>query len=152
MVALQRAEQVQDHVENELHDADLRLVLPPTLDAVWSIVKPLLHQAEKHGDGMYDASDVYHLIKRHQMWLWVVGTPIRGIIVTEIVRFPQDKRLLIFAVAGVRPDDWRGILAKIEAYGRDTGCSSVYLWGREGWKRELPEYEHTHCVLRKRLR
>ena len=55
------------------------------------------------------------------------------------------------ACAGHQRERWLPLLAKIEKYAKDEGCSAVRIYGRKGWERVLDGYRVEHVVLEKTL-
>lgn len=76
----------------------------------------------------------------HRNGLWAV---------TEVQDTKEGRILHIVAAAGNY--DAGELLAEIEAWALSVGCSQVFLTGRRGWVKRLPEYQIETITLRKAL-
>ena len=67
--------------------------------------------------------------------LWVVldGPHMVGAALTEL----HGDVAYIALVGGERWRDWRGELAKVEAWAVNAGCKRIEVCGRQGWQRLL---------------
>lgn len=63
----------------------------------------------------------------------------RAIVVTEVITYPRSKALNVFLAAGWL-EDVMALQPKVEAFGREQGCSTMHMRGRKGWRRVLPQY------------
>ena len=69
--------------------------------------------------------------------------------ITEVQSTKDGRALHVVACAG----QWDAgeLLAEIEAWGRRVGCNEVFLTGRRGWARKLPDYRIETITMRKGL-
>ena len=73
--------------------------------------------------------------------------------ITQIIPYPQKKVLRVIALAGKNfkevHDNFIDIL---ETFAIRSGCSSLELWGRKGWKKMLPDWDSKYIVFTKDLK
>lgn len=106
----------------------------------WAVLEPFVTQAlDEHSGGRYLAADVYYSLTEQQRQIWVAmdGTEILGVVVTEIINYPQLKAAVVFALAGKRFADWFEHVSIIEEWARSQGCAVIEMSGRRGWARRL---------------
>lgn len=158
-MTLQRAQQVQDQVQDQLHGGSvvplrpasnwLRGVQIPELARYWPVAEPLLARLP-HLD-LYTLPSLRASVESGKRWLWLSEPDRACAMLTQITEYPRADVLVIFAIAGRLPRNWRAMLATLEDHARSIGCSQVEVWGRKGWARKLPGYEPGQIVLRKNL-
>lgn len=123
--------------------------------SVWPWVEPELRRACARSDGRYAAEDVRAALLARDMQLWIAvgaaGRGIESVCVTELVKYPQEKRCGLVFCAGRRPERWLHHLDEIAGWARAQGCAALELQGRPGWEKLLPGWEKTHVLLRKRI-
>lgn len=124
--------------------------------SIWPQAEPELRRACNRSDGRYAVEDVLASLLTRDMQLWLsvdVGDSdrIEAVCVTEIVRYPQERRCGLVFCAGHRPARWLHHLDEIGGWARAQGCAALELQGRPGWERLLRGWEKTHVLLRKRL-
>ncbi len=93
-----------------------------------------IEEALEYTGGTHDYDDVVAAVQTGQMQFW--PAPL-GCAVTEIVLYPKMKALHVF-LAGA--DDMEQLLDMIEsavAWGREQGCTSMTIAGRQGWSKIL---------------
>lgn len=126
--------------------------LVPTAHAVafWPMVEPLLAPAFAHG-GDYGPEDAPERLASGVWGLWVTAAPgaVLAAVLTEIVDFPQRRKLWVVAAGGDRhaiAATWP-LISRVAA---DEGCSAVAWQGRKGWGRSgvLPDgFRHVADVM-----
>ena len=129
----------------------MRGVLSIEVDEMWPAIEPLVRAGLEFGDGRWAPEDIRAALTEGAQQLWIDGDPMRAICVTEIIRYPQQRRCNIFLLAGQDLDAWIWQLSILEAWAREKGCKAMELHGRPGWERILPGYDRTAVVLRKEL-
>jgi hypothetical protein len=134
-------------------DLVLRGIQPSELDRFWPIAAPLLETGLKHGAGYrWTLSALRASIAANERHLWLTWPAQDCAIVTAIWDFPRARVLNLMWIAGRLPQNWRGILGAIEAWGLQQGCTEVETGGRHGWERALAGegYETVPwCTLKK---
>jgi len=120
---------------------------------LWPRIEPLVRRGLAYADGRYAPGDVLRALLARDMQLWLVvgGGTIEAVCVTEILRYPRQRRCNIFLCAGGGMRRWVGLLRDIEGWAREQGCAAVELQGRPGWARVLKDYRRTYILLRKEL-
>lgn len=126
------------------------------LSKVWPAIAPMLKRACERSDGRYAIEDVRAALHRREMQLWLavaadVDGAVEAVCVTELVRYPREKRCGIVFCAGREPQRWLHHLDAIEKWARAHGCAALELQGRPGWERLLESWDKTHVLLRKRI-
>lgn len=135
-------------------DDDFRLygVLANAIDLIWSEASPIIEQALAHADSKYSLEDVYGFIQSRDMQLWAIynNKGLQGITVTQIICYPQEKRLLIVFLAGIDFDKWINLWFPMRDWAKEEGCTACEIFGRPGWERRLKEigFEKIHTVLK----
>lgn len=126
------------------------------LSKVWPAIAPMLQRACDRSDGRYAIADVLAALQGREMQLWLAvdadaAGAVEAVCVTELVRYPREKRCGIVFCAGREPQRWLHHLDAIERWARAQGCAALELQGRPGWERLLKGWDRTHVLLRKRI-
>lgn len=125
------------------------------LDKAWPMVEGYIENALDYADGKYTTEDVKQDIidEKKQLWVAYNGREIFGVIVTEILIYPQDSRLRFFVIAGKEFDEWVKFEEIVFNWAKSLGCTKVETCGRPGWTRKLKDrgYELIHTILRREL-
>lgn len=111
-------------------------------EKVWQEVLPFLNKTLGYADGKYLAEDVYKAIKSRDMQLWVAYTD-EGLIsfcVSQIIIFPQQKRLSLPFVGGINLFKWLHFFEPIAQWAKKNGCTTVEGYARPGWEKVLARY------------
>lgn len=102
-------------------------------EAEWARCAPwieaALDVAETHG-----IDDVKAMVERRESRFWA-GRQCAA--VTDVQVWPRARWLLIWLAGGDRAELEDQMLPKMEAYGREQGCSKAFIVGRPGWARTL---------------
>lgn len=116
------------------------------MSEIWEKARPHLLPAIDHLQGSLTEADIIErLDSQYQVWLYP-----NSAILTEIVQFPQFAALNI-ALAGGDKDELNAAVPEIEAYARRAGCKRSMIAGRQGWRRERPDYRFGYTMLYKDL-
>ena len=75
-------------------------------------------------------------VERGEFRLWAHP---QGVIVTEFVVSPRSLGLNMFAGGGSAVAMW-ALLPTIEAFAKASGCDSIGVTGRKGWRRALKAF------------
>jgi uncharacterized protein (DUF2126 family) len=113
-------------------------VLSESVDQVWSEVKPLLEEAIKRSaDGKYEADDIYTAVKARDMQLWVAfdDKGLCAIEITQIVKYPRKKVLMLFFTAGRQAENWLHLIDELGLFAKEHGCTAIEGYGRPGWEK-----------------
>lgn len=97
----------------------------------------MIAQALAHGSIAWWPVDIYALLLRRQLQLWVVrcGAETRACGVTRIEDYPRARVCGMLLVAGKEMDSWLHFDKDIEAWAREQGCTAMEGPGRRGWER-----------------
>ena len=73
-------------------------------------------------------------VKPQELWIAFENEVIYGVVVTEIVEYPQMKALVMHFTGGKELPKWKDeMLALLQKYARDKQCSIIESYGRRGW-------------------
>jgi hypothetical protein len=121
-------------------EAALRGIQPGELDRFWPTAAPLLERGLKHGAGYrWTLAALRRSIAENKRYLWLTWPAQDCAVVTQIEDYPAAKLLQILWVCGRLPENWRAVLAALERWGAQRGCTEVETGGRFGWERQLAE-------------
>ena len=68
------------------------------------------------------------------MWIAYDDAVFKGLVVTEIVTYPQRKLLSMHFCGGIELKEWKDPMLKLlQRYGKDMGCDGIESVGRPGW-------------------
>ena len=131
-----------------------RFIQPEDVAYVWEEVAPLLDTVKEHTEGELETDDFLEPLTHGDMQLWIAteGSTVHGVMVTQLIPYPQKKILRIISLAGDNFEELRGFQEMIEAFAVKTGCTALEMWGRKGWKKLLPDWEDTYVVYTKDLK
>ncbi len=136
----------------EANETRLYGVLSHAVDEVWEDVAPLLLEASSYADGKYDLEDVYNFIVHKDMQLWVMfnASGICGATVTQIIKYPRKKVLMLVFIAGEHADSWLNLIDGIKDFAKEHGCESIEGYGRPGWEKLSKPlgFEKIHTIFR----
>lgn len=127
--------------------------MPPALcPAIWPAVEGLVARAfRKVGGQMPDYRDDFASARR---LLWVAATPRASIFAAAVTRLEpraDGLRCIVEAAGGSDLPRWPAALSRIEQYARAEGAAEMFIEGRSGWRRVLPDYAACDGGLIKRL-
>ena len=130
------------------------IVQPEDVAYIWEEVAPLLDRVKEHSEGELETDDFLEPLTHGDMQLWIAteGSTVHGVMVTQLIPYPQKKILRIISLAGDNFEELRGFQEMIEAFAVKTGCTALEMWGRKGWKKLLPDWEDTYVVYTKDLK
>jgi hypothetical protein len=90
---------------------------------------------------------------RKQLWGYQDGPVVTGVAITEIYETPRGKCCEVHGACGTESS--RGqieqIMAAIEAWAKDIGCTRVRFGGRHGLKRKLKGFAEVGIILEKEI-
>ncbi len=131
------------------------LISPEDVPYVWGDVGPMIARVTEQTEGEFEPDDYLESLARGHMQLWLATEDKEIIIsmITQIIPYPQKKVLRVIALAGKNfkevHDNFIDIL---ETFAIRSGCSSLELWGRKGWKKMLPDWDSKYIVFTKDLK
>ena len=131
-----------------------QIVQPEDIAYIWEEVAPLLNTVREHTEGELETDDFLEPLTHGDMQLWIAteGSTVHGVMVTQLIPYPQKKILRVISLAGDNFEELREFQEMIEAFAVKTGCTALEMWGRKGWKKLLPDWEDTYVVYTKDLK
>ena len=116
-------------------------------EETWRIAAPMLQSALNYQD-THGIDDVKTALDEGAAQLWCGK---QSCVVTEIVDYPKAQACRIWLAAGDKGELLGHMLADIEKWARNQGCSKMEVVGRKGWLRVLNGYDQQHIALEKKL-
>jgi hypothetical protein len=133
----------------------VRVWMPQDITELWIDVENWIYKGLRHADGKYSIEDIFNDIVGGDKQLWVVynKTEIVGCVVTEIIDYPQEKRLGLFLACGNRFDEWFHLRTDIYCWAKEIGCKVCEFYGRKGWVRKLsPYFKLEHVCMKEDIK
>lgn len=115
---------------------EVSLVPTEYTDTCWEKIEKFIDKAAKYTYGRYTTSNIYDLVKEADYQLWVAydGGVFKGVVVTNIINYPQRKLLGMQFCGGEELDTWKPqMLDLLKRFARDSGCEAIESTGRPGW-------------------
>jgi hypothetical protein len=134
--------------------AELVCVDPRRVHEIWPHVAPLLRKAILR-TGLAAFDDIQREILNGHALLWIAVSreasrlAIDAAASTSLQRTDAGKVCVITACAGANMSRWLPLIADIESYAKDEGCTCVRIFGRQGWLRGLEGYRAKYLILDK---
>lgn len=122
------------------------------LARVWPLVSHWIENAVgKCGD--WTEETIRAELDRGECLLWILWDgQARAACVTKLVIVPKRGKICtIVACGGDQVIPWSVAFTPIEKYAKYSGCVSMRIEGRPGWKRVFPDYELDWVCLNKDL-
>lgn len=130
---------------------DLICVDPARIFEFWPHARDKIRAAiEATGLSSFDDIEREVLSGDQLLWLAWDGKAILAAATTQLIK-PFSKICVLTACAGYDRERWIPLLARIEQYAKDEGCSSLRIFGRRGWERVLTGYRVQHVIMEKAL-
>ena len=131
-----------------------QIIQPEDIAYIWEEVAPLLNTVREHTEGELETDDFLEPLTHGDIQLWIAteGSTVHGVMVTQLIPYPQKKILRVISLAGDNFEELREFQEMIEAFAVKTGCTALEMWGRKGWKKLLPDWEDTYVVYTKDLK
>jgi hypothetical protein len=96
--------------------------------------EPLINRALAKGSGTHTYEDIAEDVLKGDSQLWMGKN---SCMVTQVVQFPQKRRLHIMIGAGKLQEIKDMIENELVPFAKANDCSDMTLIGRKGWKKEL---------------
>ena len=131
-----------------------QIIQPEDIAYIWEEVAPLLNTVREHTEGELETDDFLEPLTHGDMQLWIAteGSTVHGVMVTQLIPYPQKNILRVISLAGDNFEELREFQEMIESFAVKTGCTALEMWGRKGWKKLLPDWEDTYVVYTKDLK
>ena len=117
---------------------NVSVVLPEHYEAVWPLIEQYMDGAAEYTYGRFKTADIYNdLIRGHQqLWIAYDEGDIYGVVVTELINYPQMRTLVMHFTGGRKLPKWKNeMLQLLQRFAKDNGCSVIESYGRPGWGR-----------------
>lgn len=125
--------------------------LPGLWEAVWSLLAPAVAMS----NGRHSEASVCRALldRRDQLWTWWDEGELVCVVVTELNRYPGGVTCCDLMWCGGRNMElWaKPMLAIVERWAMENGCTLMCIVGRPGWERALPGFRRSAVVLEKGL-
>jgi len=115
---------------------EVSLVPPQFVNTCWGKVVSYIEGAVEYTHGRYKAEDLYNMVVEgdHQLWVAYEGQEFKGVVLTNIMNYPQRRLLCMGFCGGVDLKDWKDPMLKLlQRYAKDVGCDAIEAFGRPGW-------------------
>lgn len=117
------------------------------IPALWPDIWPILGRSVEHGDGSYAECDVMMALLAGQWQAWIYGDPISSICVTEVVTFPQQRKLIVRYVAGDL-EPFQAHSDQLIGYAQAHNCNRIESnQARRGWLKAMPGWQQARVVI-----
>jgi len=112
---------------------------------VWPQIEKYAKRCARYTYGRFTAEDMLRdlLSKDQQLWVSfdVETKVIVGFLITEIVKYPQFKTLMMHFTGGQDFKSWvPDGFPKVQGFARDNGCEKIESYGRPGWEKMWKDY------------
>ena len=138
-----------------MSDYKIELLSAKSVEENIDAIKCFIEMGFEFSDGKYVFDDVKESILSANMQVWgvVKDEKLCAALLTQIIHFPHEKRLLLFSLGGDGFKKWGHLLRHIENWAAIIKVSAIELFGRRGWIKLLKDegYEEINIVLRKRV-
>ncbi len=128
-------------------------------------IYPKLVTACEYSLGRFKAEDIIENIKKNIMQLWLAFNDevLEGLLITEIVQYPQKRAVRIICLTGIEVDGWQKFVSvieewipftkQIESWGKSIGCSMSQIECPPTWELYLRDFEYKrgHVLLHKEI-
>lgn len=113
----------------------------------WEEARTYLNPAIEMTGGAQTEADVKSGVESGKYMLWTCEG---GAALTEIVVFDRIKALSV-GLAGGKKSAVKSLLPQIEKFAKDAGCDRLMFVGREGWRKEYPDFKFGYTMIYKDL-
>ncbi|HEY7246269.1 MAG TPA: hypothetical protein VH678_20540 [Xanthobacteraceae bacterium] len=125
---------------------------PKFVREVWPFVKHLIVAAMHRGDlSSFLGLERSVMAEGALLWLVISRGKIAAAAVTELQQTEWRKVCVLVACGGERMREWLPLIAGIEKFARQEGCSAVRIFGRKGWQRVLTDFCAKRIILEKEI-
>lgn len=125
------------------------------LQTMWPMIAPLLQRAVDYSDGMTTLGETLRDLLSKQKQLWVIvddDKKINAALVSCLQKFESGLiAARITLIGGENLKAWFSLKDEFEKWAKVEGCTEVLFHVRKGWIRELPDYQLTQYVMRKKI-
>lgn len=122
----------------------------------WPSLEPLVKQALcVYGmDELYEPRHIRDFVASGEMQCWVVLTGkldyVKVVGITQILAYPKGLVAQVLCTASLDfGNDWQQCMENVREWAHLNGCKWVEVYGRQGWKRVLRDFDDAGVVLRR---
>lgn len=130
---------------------------PENLYLAWKDASKFIERGLEYTDNKYHLEDIYNLISKELMILWIVYNDEKqcavGVVLTQVIEYPQRRSFQIFLLSGNNFEEMLTLLDELKEHAINADCKSIEFYGRPGWERILNglEFEKIHTIMRLKL-
>ena len=108
---------------------------PDDYQFVWADIKEYMEGAAKYTHGRYTVDDIYNELCKGNQQLWLAyDDKVYGAVVTELMRYPRKKTLIMHFTGGIELPKWKNeMLSVLRSFAKDNECDCIESYGRKGW-------------------
>lgn len=119
----------------------------------WKQAVPYIKKSLKYSDSKYTLESIYQGVLENDLQLWVVlnkDNYVTGAVVTQIIHYPAESRLLIMLLGGKGFLKWQHVLDELRPWAKQFGCINFEIYGRPGWEKKAKYFnvEKIHTVFK----
>lgn len=118
---------------------EVSLVPVELIEVVWPSIEEYMQGAADYTYGRFNVDDIKQGVLTNpiqQLWIAYEGDEIYGAVVTEFTHYPRFTALVTHFTGGKALPKWKApMLAILQRFAREHGCSVIESYGRAGWKR-----------------
>lgn len=111
---------------------------PKHVELFWNDLKPLCQRSVPYTYGRYKVEDMYDIVMSgsHQLWAAQIDGVFKGVVITNIMRYPQKTFLSMHFCGGFDLKEWKEpMLSKLREFAIEQKCDGIESTGRKGWER-----------------
>lgn len=113
----------------------------------WEEARQHLCPAIEQTCGAQTEEDIKNGVESGKFTLWACEG---GAAITELVQFDRILALSV-GLAGGKKSAVKSLLPQIEKYAKDAGCARIMFVGRDGWRKEYPDFKFGYTMIYKDL-
>lgn len=105
----------------------------------WEQILPLIYDAIEYSDNTYSEPQILNELLNAEAQLWLIkkGAQIAAVVVTQLLYFDKNLRLIFKLCAGEDLKNWLHLLPDFFAFAQEKKCEGISVFGRRGWKKIL---------------
>lgn len=116
---------------------------------IWPLVEKYVADSLVYAKGVYLPEDIrgFCIEGKMQMWIAVRGESVLAAVITEVMDFPRKRMISVPFIGGRDMRSWfRKMLATVEAWSKEMGCTGMQGGARRGWGK-LAKMEEIGVIL-----
>lgn len=128
---------------------EILAVAPQHVARIWPLVEKYVADSLVYAKGVYLPEDIKGFCEggKMQMWIAVRGESVLAAVITEVMDFPRKRMVSVPFIGGRDMRAWfRKMLATVETWSREMGCTGMQGGARRGWGK-LAKMEEIGVIL-----